>query len=138
MKKFIVSLALALSLSSMQGWNPFVTDLQPGEAAKNYFDSLSAELKTTNILPMRAFILCKHAPICSLLGGTYGGLVGYAFVTQIERLLKHRSPEQLAKVHPKIRQLIKILTTGSFAVLGAWLAARSYQNWTAADVPLAS
>ena len=42
----------------------------------------------------------------------------------------------LIKHSPKARRVLKIITSTSFALLGAWLCARGYQNWQAGEAML--
>lgn len=134
MKKFILSFALFMGFTSVQ--HSFAVSTPAGYEAAEWMRELAEAQNDTDSSLMRKFILIKHSPLFSLLGASYFGLALYSAFSEIERLLEYRNPESLEKLSPKARKVLKIITSSSFALLGAWLFARGYQNWQAGEAML--
>ena len=131
MKKNILSFALFMGLASIQ--NSLAVNTPVGYEAAEWISTLAAEQNTTNSELMRKFILIKHTPLLSLLGGVYLGTASYTIISEIENVLRYRDPENFEKLSPNARKFFKIIATVPFALFGGWIFARSYQNWKAVE-----
>jgi hypothetical protein len=131
MKKFLLSFVIFMSVTSVH--NSLAVNVPAGYESAEWISSLAAKQNTTDSELMRKLILIQHSPLFSLLGGAYFGVAFYTALSAIENTSQHRDPESLERNSLHVRKFLKIIASVPFALFGAWISARTYQNWKACE-----